>query len=200
MNSNPEEHKNFLRECWGMKYGKAVLAALAVLVYLVVAYTIGYLSSMASDFSSFTQKKPSLFQILKCGIVDSGAVSFIVFLLVVGIIILFSFIGGAGNRIAFEDERHVQYDTRGMYGTARPMRKKEAKKIFEVGAIEEVKGPILGQFTTKGQEVICLSPKTDRNRNILILGSPGTGKSFCYVRGAVFQSVRREESVRHVCN
>lgn len=195
MNSNSDERKNFLKEFWGMKYGKAVLGAFAVLIYLVVAYTIGYFSYISSDFSSFSQKKPSVFQVLKCGIVDSGIISLIVFLVVVGIIVVFSFIGGTGNRIAFEDERHVQYDTRGMYGTARPMRKKEAKKIFEVGAIEEVKGPILGQFTTKGQEVICLSPKTDRNRNILILGSPGTGKSFCYVRGAVFQSVRRGESM-----
>lgn len=194
-NINPEERRNFLKTLLEMKYGKAVLAALAVVFYLASAYVVGYFSYMSNDFNGFMEKSPSFFSVLKYGIVDSGAISLIVFVIVVLAVLFLSLIGGAGNRVAYEDERHVQYDTRGMYGTARPMLPKEAKKIFEVGSIEKVQGPILGQFGKGGKEVICLSPKTDRNRNILVLGSPGTGKSFCYVRGAVFQAVRRGESV-----
>ena len=99
------------------------------------------------------------------------------------------------DRVDYRDERGVEYDTKQVYGSAQPMLKEEGQKIFEWGSIENVKGPILGQWTTGGKETICLSPATDRNRNILVLGSPGTGKSFCYVRGAVFQAVRRGESI-----
>ena len=75
------------------------------------------------------------------------------------------------------------------------MSRKEAEEEYEIGHIDNVRGVILGQYTDKGRECICLPEDTKGNRNILILGSPGTGKSFCYVRNAVFQAIVRGESV-----
>lgn len=194
MNSSGD-NKNFLVDLWNMKGGKAVLLGTAFLLYFVCAYIVGSFTTLSSSFLPGA-KKPGVFEKVISGFADGHYIATtIIFLVLVGVLVLFSFMGRGRNRTMFEDERRVQYDTKGVYGTARPMRKKEAKEVFEVGPIEEVKGPILGQFTTKGKETICLSPKTDRNRNILILGSPGTGKSFCYVRGAVYQAVRRGESI-----
>ena len=82
-----------------------------------------------------------------------------------------------------------------MAGTARWMNETEAKKVYEVGPVENVTGTILGQFTQDGEEVIALPFEPTGNRNLILIGPPGSGKSFGYVRTAVFQSIVRGESV-----
>lgn len=93
------------------------------------------------------------------------------------------------------DDRGVATSMAGTYGTARWMNEAEAKKIYEVGPVENVTGTILGQFTQDGEEVIALPFEPTGNRNLILIGPPGSGKSFGYVRTAVFQSIVRGESV-----
>lgn len=93
------------------------------------------------------------------------------------------------------DDRGVATSMAGTYGTARWMNETEAKKVYEVGPVENVTGTILGQFTQDGEEVIALPFKPTGNRNLILIGPPGSGKSFGYVRTAVFQSIVRGESV-----
>ena len=93
------------------------------------------------------------------------------------------------------DARGVATSMAGTYGTARWMNETEAKKVYEVGPVENVTGTILGQFTQDGEEVIALPFEPTGNRNLILIGPPGSGKSFGYVRTAVFQSIVRGESV-----
>ena len=93
------------------------------------------------------------------------------------------------------DGRGVATSMAGTYGTARWMNEAEAKKVYEVGPVENVTGTILGQFTQDGEEVIALPFEPTGNRNLILIGPPGSGKSFGYVRTAVFQSIVRGESV-----
>lgn len=93
------------------------------------------------------------------------------------------------------DDRGVAASMAGTYGTARWMNETEAKKVYEVGPVENVTGTILGQFTQDGEEVIALPFEPTGNRNLILIGPPGSGKSFGYVRTAVFQSIVRGESV-----
>lgn len=93
------------------------------------------------------------------------------------------------------DDRGVATSMAGTYGTARWMNETEAKKVYEVGPVENVTGTILGQFTQDGEEVIALPFEPTSNRNLILIGPPGSGKSFGYVRTAVFQSIVRGESV-----
>lgn len=93
------------------------------------------------------------------------------------------------------DDRGVATSMAGTYGTARWMNETEAKKVYEVGPVENVTGTILGQFTQDGEEVIALPFDPTGNRNLILIGPPGSGKSFGYVRTAVFQSIVRGESV-----
>lgn len=93
------------------------------------------------------------------------------------------------------DDRGVATSMAGTYGTARWMNEVEAKKVYEVGPVENVTGTILGQFTQDGEEVIALPFEPTGNRNLILIGPPGSGKSFGYVRTAVFQSIVRGESV-----
>lgn len=93
------------------------------------------------------------------------------------------------------DDRGVATSMAGTYGTARWMNETEAKKVYEVGPVENVTGTMLGQFTQDGEEVIALPFEPTGNRNLILIGPPGSGKSFGYVRTAVFQSIVRGESV-----
>ena len=60
--------------------------------------------------------------------------------------------------------------------------KRKPKKVYEVGPVENVTGTILGQFTQDGEEVIALPFEPTGNRNLILIGPPGSGKSFGYVR------------------
>lgn len=111
------------------------------------------------------------------------------------IIIRFSVNNTDLNATKEVDGRGVATSMAGTYGTARWMNETEAKKVYEVGPVENVTGTILGQFTQDGDEVIALPFEPTGNRNLILIGPPGSGKSFGYVRTAVFQSIVRGESV-----
>lgn len=111
------------------------------------------------------------------------------------IIIRFSVNNTDLNTTKEVDDRGVAMSMAGTYGTARWMNETEAKKVYEVGPVENVTGTILGQFTQDGEEVIALPFEPTGNRNLILIGPPGSGKSFGYVRTAVFQSIVRGESV-----
>lgn len=111
------------------------------------------------------------------------------------IIIRFSVNNTDLNATKEVDDRGVATSMAGTYGTARWMNETEAKKVYEVGPVENVTGTILGQFTQDGVEVIALPFEPTGNRNLILIGPPGSGKSFGYVRTAVFQSIVRGESV-----
>lgn len=111
------------------------------------------------------------------------------------IIIRFSVNNADLNATKEVDDRGVATSMAGTYGTARWMNEMEAKKVYEVGPVENVTGTILGQFTQDGEEVIALPFEPTGNRNLILIGPPGSGKSFGYVRTAVFQSIVRGESV-----
>lgn len=111
------------------------------------------------------------------------------------IIIRFSVNNTDLNATKEVDDRGVATSMAGTYGTARWMNETETKKVYEVGPVENVTGTILGQFTQDGEEVIALPFEPTGNRNLILIGPPGSGKSFGYVRTAVFQSIVRGESV-----
>ncbi len=111
------------------------------------------------------------------------------------IIIRFSVNNADLNATKEVDDRGVATSMAGTYGTARWMNETEAKKVYEVGPVENVTGTILGQFTQDGEEIIALPFEPTGNRNLILIGPPGSGKSFGYVRTAVFQSIVRGESV-----
>ena len=125
-----------------------------------------------------------------------GIVSALVFACAITFIIIrFSVNNTDLNATKEIDDRGVATSMAGTYGTARWMNETEAKKVYEVGPVENVTGTILGQFTQDGEEVIALPFEPTGNRNLILIGPPGSGKSFGYVRTAVFQSIVRGESV-----
>lgn len=99
------------------------------------------------------------------------------------------------NAVKAVDERGVAISTVGTYGTAEWMDRETAEKVYEVASIENANGTVLGQFSDNGEEVIALPYKKQANRNLILIGPPGSGKSVGYVRTAMLQSIKRGESI-----
>ena len=71
----------------------------------------------------------------------------------------------------------------------------KASADLETGEMDRISGPILGRFDRRGRRCVALSKNTLSNRNICVIGSAGSGKSWSFVRPAIFQAVKRNESL-----
>lgn len=96
------------------------------------------------------------------------------------------------------DKRGVTYMRNGTAGTSRFMNENEMHEKFYVGDILDTDETVYGQLTDMGKEVVAFKKKESGatgNKNLLLLGSPGTGKSYCYVRTEIIQSALRGSSI-----
>ena len=91
------------------------------------------------------------------------------------------------------DGRNFSRSGRGTYGTAGWMTEKELREVLEVASPQKARGIILGQ--TERGSVICLPEDTRLNKHIAVFGASGTMKSRGVIRPALFQSIRRGESI-----
>lgn len=177
---------------------RVILIVAGVLWVLLAAYISGFISVFMNPNINAAGKfgRPAWFYMLNAFTSMHGIGSLLILFGLTILLLCFIFKKNTElDVIKGVDSRGVNYSEVGTYGTAEWMSRKEAEEEYEIGHIDNVRGVILGQYTEKGKECICLPEDTKGNRNILILGSPGTGKSFCYVRNAVFQAIVRGESV-----
>ncbi|MFT3951738.1 MAG: type IV secretory system conjugative DNA transfer family protein [Oscillospiraceae bacterium] len=110
-------------------------------------------------------------------------------------------IGGAAATWIMLNERfdRREYDPRGFkksksgtYGTAGWMTEQEMRKVLEVTPPDQAEGTILGEYQGNA---VCMPKDTGFNRNIAVFGAPGTMKSRAIIRNALFQALKRGESV-----
>lgn len=90
------------------------------------------------------------------------------------------------------DERGFTVTKNGLYGTAAWMSEKEMKEILEVSTPDQAEGTILGESHGK---VVCMPKDTRLNRHIAVFGASGTMKTRAVVHNALFQTIKRGESV-----
>lgn len=90
------------------------------------------------------------------------------------------------------DPRGFTISKTGTYGTAGWMSEKDMKEVLELTTPSKAEGNILGEH--KGQ-LVCLPKDTRLNRHTAIFGASGTMKSRAVIRNALFQSIKRGESV-----
>ena len=121
--------------------------------------------------------------------------TFIITLAISGFLFIMEFRNQDLAKEAHEDDRGVAVAANPLYGSADWMQPEEIHKHFEIGPVKDVEGIILGQLDKEGKEAICLANNSPGNRNIMIFGSPGSGKSYGFVRSAVFQSVKNQASM-----
>lgn len=90
------------------------------------------------------------------------------------------------------DPRGFARSKSGIYGTASWMDEKEMKEVLEISPVPDAKGTILGEYNGKA---VCMPEDTRLNRHIAVFGASGTMKSRAIIRNALFQALRRSESV-----
>lgn len=91
-----------------------------------------------------------------------------------------------------QDPRGFTKSKTGIYGTANWMNEKEMRQVLEVSPVDKAEGTILGEYKGKA---VCMPKDTRLNRHIAIFGASGTMKSRAIIRNALFQALKRGESV-----
>ena len=112
---------------------------------------------------------------------------------------LFSFHHTYKNAILTTDDRGVHYMEEATYGSSRWLLPSEISRSFNLDNIVNTKNTIYGQLegTTGGTDVVSFKPNEkggEGNRNVLMLATMGTGKSFTYVRTELIQAALRGDS------
>lgn len=117
--------------------------------------------------------------------------------------VFFNFIAWAISQIIYkesyhDDERNYNKAKTGEYGTSQWLNKNPKKfyETFNTGTdISKIEDDILGLYKEGNDEYTCLrNDLKGINKNIMIVGSPGCGKSATYVNNKVFQCIKRGES------
>ena len=93
----------------------------------------------------------------------------------------------------YDRERNLIYSSKGTYGTAGFMSKKEVKQVLDlVPNIRKHPGIILGELDG---EVLCVPEKTRFNGNLAVYGASGSKKTRAFCVNMILQSVARKSSL-----
>lgn len=99
------------------------------------------------------------------------------------------------------DKRGFDILPDGTHGTSRFMKPEEMKAVLETGRLDDLTGTIYGKHRDDPLDdnrfslYIASSGKSGLAGNMLVIGAPGTGKSWGFVRPMIFQCVKRRESM-----
>lgn len=99
------------------------------------------------------------------------------------------------------DKRGFDILPDGTHGTSRFMKPEEMKVVLETGRLDDLTGTIYGKHRDDPLDdnrfslYIASSSKSGLAGNMLVIGAPGTGKSWGFVRPMIFQCVKRRESM-----
>ncbi len=184
-------------------YKWAIIAAASVILSLILLYLGGILGQLIVNYDLWLQSD---------GMSGQAAIPSIVFSFGACISqafsphglkgLLFIMIAGSGIGLyVYIQSRYGSKDTdprgftkskSGIYGTAAWMTEKELQEVLEISGIDQAQGTILGEYHGKAA---CMPVDTRLNRHIAIFGASGTMKSRAVIRNALFQDLKRGESV-----
>ena len=175
-----------------------VILGLAALMYLsgllgqlLANYSIWLESGGISGESSMPPVNWSLIKCLQQSFTPDGFKAMLIILAAGGGIFAYIKLHDKFDGKEYDPRGFVKSKT-GAYGTASWMTEKEMKDVLEIASPSKAEGIILGEY--KGN-VICLPKDTKLNRYIAIFGASGTMKSRAIIRNALFQAIKRNESV-----
>lgn len=181
----------------------AVVIVLCVLGSLCALYLMGLISQAISNYKNWQAEggfigehtmQPVSWNPTVCfskAFTANGGSAFLMLAAMVGIIFLVKFLFDKFDS-KDKDPRGFARSKTGAYGTAAWMSDKELKSVLQKSKPEDAEGIILGEY--KG-EVVSLPKDTRLNRNLAIIGAPGTMKSRAIIRNALFQALKANESV-----
>lgn len=112
---------------------------------------------------------------------------------VLGLLIFMVMKMGWGDKGEYDRSRNLIYSTKGTYGTAGFMPKKEVTEVLDlVSDVRKHSGTILGKLDGK---TVCVPKETRLNANVAVYGASGSMKTRAYCVNRIMQSVARGESL-----
>ena len=112
---------------------------------------------------------------------------------VLGLLIFMVMKMGYGDKGEYDRSRNLIYSTKGTYGTAGFMPKKEVSEVLDlVGDVKKHGGTILGKLDGKA---VCVPRETRLNANMAIYGASGSMKTRAFCINRILQSAARRESL-----
>ena len=112
---------------------------------------------------------------------------------VLGLLIFMVMKMGYGDKGEYDRSRNLIYSTKGTYGTAGFMPKKEVTEVLDlVGDVKKHGGTILGKMDGKA---VCVPRETRLNANMAIYGASGSMKTRAFCVNRILQSAARGESL-----
>ncbi len=122
-----------------------------------------------------------------------GIVGVLLCIGVLGLLIFMVMKMGFGDKGEYDRNRNLIYSTKGTYGTAGFMPKKEIPEVLDmVSDVRKHKGTILGKFEGK---TLCVPLETRLNANIAVYGASGSMKTRAFCVNRILQSAARGESL-----
>lgn len=99
----------------------------------------------------------------------------------------------SGYKTVQDKERGIEILPEGTHGTSGWMNKNEMAEVLANGALDELEETLFGKMDDG--EYVSLKDIRGMNKNIIVYGSPGTGKSRGFVMPFAMQAVKRGESL-----
>ncbi len=99
----------------------------------------------------------------------------------------------SGYKTVRDKERGIEILPEGTHGTSGWMNKNELLEVLEKGELDSLEETLFGKLDSG--EYVSLKDMRGMNKNIIIYGSPGTGKSRGFVMPFALQAVKRNESL-----
>ena len=99
----------------------------------------------------------------------------------------------SGYKTVRDKERGIEILPEGTHGTSGWMNKNELSEVLEKGDLDSLDETLFGKLYTG--EYVALKDMRGMNKNVIIYGSPGTGKSRGFVMPFALQAVKRNESL-----
>lgn len=110
-----------------------------------------------------------------------------------GLLILVVMRIGFGGGGKLDRERNLVYSEKGTYGTAGFLQEHKMRELLEVVSdVRQTDGIIVGERDGK---ILALPRNKRGNDNIAVYGASGSMKSRAFCRNAIFQSVKRGDSI-----
>lgn len=177
---------------------KRILALCGILLFFVAlflldAYAVGSLLSVFDKLLGTYDKSAFYYAF---GSTEGILITFLSFFGFIAFIAI-SLSKRYRNGVHMTDERGVHFMEENTYGSSRWMHGKEIEESFTVAPIKNTTTTIFGQLTKDGEKVVGWKPNRaggSGNRNVIVLASMGSGKSYCYVRTELIQAALRGDS------
>lgn len=99
----------------------------------------------------------------------------------------------SGYKTVRDKERGIEILPEGTHGTSGWMNKSELSEVLVKGSLASLDETLFGKL--ENGEYVSLKDMRGMNKNIIIYGSPGTGKSRGFVMPFAMQAVKRGESL-----